>query len=497
MAFKRSAGILLHPTSLPGSYGIGTLGKHAFDFVDFLASAGISLWQILPLGPTGYGDSPYQSLSAFAGNPYLIDPEALCEEGLISSELVEESVQQNRGTIDFGRLFQEKNRMLDEAWKQFNRKGSSAAKLAFEEFSLRNASWLNDFSLFMAIKESFNHRSWTQWPEPLKIRNQKALKRFSIEHQDRVQRHKFVQFLFFQQWSTVKTYTNAAGIRIIGDIPIFVALDSADTWAHPELFQLDEHHTPTKVAGVPPDYFTATGQLWGNPLYDWEANRLRDYSWWIERMESTLAMVDILRIDHFRGFESYWAVPAEETTAVNGCWEPGPGRDLFDTIEANLGPLPIIAEDLGFVTKEVHELRDSLGFPGMRILQFAFENEGENIDYPHTYVRNCVVYTGTHDNDTCRGWLEHASAEARARALRYLGTDAETFSWDMIRTAWASCADLALAPMQDFLNLGSESRMNFPGKAGGYWTWRMADNSLSPELAERIRILGKTFFRIG
>lgn len=495
MAFKRSAGILLHPISLPGFHGCGTLGKNAFSYIDFLESAGIGLWQILPLGPTGYGDSPYQSLSAFGGNPYLIDPEILYLEGIIPKDILETSIQPNSGSIDYGRLFLKKNQLLDSAWKQFAAVASPAAKLHFEEFSLRNASWLDDFSIFMAIKESLNHDSWIQWPEALKIRSQKALEQFRREHQDRIQRHKFVQYLFFKQWEKLKAYANAKGIKIIGDIPIFVALDSADAWAHPELFQLDEHHSPIKVAGVPPDYFTATGQLWGNPLYDWEANRLRDYSWWISRMEATLAMVDILRIDHFRGFESYWAVPAGEATAINGQWEPGPRRELFDTIAANLGSLPIIAEDLGFVTKEVHHLRDSLGFPGMRILQFAFENEGENIDYPHTYVRNCVVYTGTHDNDTCRGWLDNASEAARTRALRYLGSSADSFSWDMIRTAWASCADLALAPMQDFLNLGSEARMNFPGKSGGYWRWRMTDNSLSSELAEKIRILGETYFR--
>lgn len=495
MNFPRSAGILLHPTSLPGPYGIGTMGTEARAFIDFLRRAGVGLWQVLPLGPTGYGDSPYQSLSAFAGNPYLIDPDALFPLGLVGKDEVAASRKPNTGKVDFGRLFVEKNKLLDTAWDRFKQSGPDRLAEDFDRFTDENSYWLEDFALFSAIKESQGFAPWNKWPPGLRKRQKAALSRCAHGKGDRLGRHKFVQFLFYRQWHELRAYAKERHVKIIGDIPIFVAYDSADTWSHPELFQLDDSGAPTKVAGVPPDYFTATGQLWGNPLYDWEANRRSGYDWWIARIKSTFALVDILRIDHFRGFESYWAVPAQDSTAANGRWEQGPGIELFTAIEAELGALPIIAEDLGFMTPEVHELRDSLGLPGMKILQFAFEPAEENGDHPHNYLKNCVVYTGTHDNDTCMGWLSGAKPDAKRRALHYTKGHYKSFAWDMIQTAWASPACMAVAPVQDLLMLGSEARMNFPGRQEGYWTWRMDDDALSPRIERKLRTLTKTYFR--
>jgi 4-alpha-glucanotransferase len=518
MKFQRSAGILLHPSSLPGPFGVGTLGAEARDFVDFLAEAGIGLWQILPLGPTGYGDSPYQCLSSFAGNPYLIDPRELASAGLAGPGDIEACAFPNRGKVDFGFLFERKDLLIDAAWKRFKghrgarfpegrddpaRGGASSydtSSYAYDEapfraFCDRSVFWLDDFALFLTIKGEQGHRSWDRWPEELRLRNPEALADFASSHGAKLEREKFAQFIFFTQWRALRAYAKSRGVRIIGDIPIFVARDSADTWAHPELFQLDGAGKPVKVAGVPPDYFTATGQLWGNPLYDWEANASEGYAWWISRIEAALDLVDILRIDHFRGFSEYWAVPAEDLTAERGNWEPGPGQALFDAIQKALGELPIIAEDLGFMTPEVQELRDRNGFPGMKILQFAFEPEGDNADYPHNYPAGSVVYTGTHDNDTCAGWLGTATKAAARRALAYVGGRRSGFAWNMLRAAWASPASMAVAPAQDLLGLGSEARMNFPGKQDGWWTWRMAEGALSPTLGRRLKALNRTFLR--
>ena len=513
MKFPRSAGILLHPSSLPGPFGIGTLGAEARAFVDFLADAETGFWQILPLGPTGYGDSPYQCLSSFAGNPYLIDPEELARAGLAERSDVVACKVPNTGRVDFGTLFARREALIDSAWERFKerQKASRTAypevrpaestgvpqfdQAAFRTFCAGNASWLDDFALFMTIKEDRGNGSWDSWPEELRLRKPSALGKFASGHGDRIEREKFSQFLFFAQWSALKSHAESRGVRIIGDIPIFVAWDSADTWAHPRLFQLDSGGHPGKVAGVPPDYFTATGQLWGNPLYDWKANRAEGYAWWISRIEAALSLVDVLRIDHFRGFSEYWAVPAEDTTAERGKWEPGPGADLFDAIQKALGELPIIAEDLGFMTPQVHELRDRYGFPGMKILQFAFEPEGDNPDYPHNYPRDSVVYTGTHDNDTSAGWLGTASSAAARRALAYVGGRRPAFAWNMLRTAWASPASIAVAPVQDLLGLGSEARMNYPGKQNGWWTWRMAEGALEPADARRLKALNRSCFR--
>lgn len=497
MKFPRSAGILLHPTSLPGPYGIGTMGAEARAFVDFLAEAGIGLWQTLPLGPTGYGDSPYQSLSAFAGNPYLIDPGVLRDQGLLGDAECRDAMWPNAGKVDFGRLFIERNRLLDAAWEKFSRDPPAGMREDLEAFIRRNSSWLEDYALFSAIKERCAHVRWDAWPAGLRMREKKALADFSGRYGHRTGRHRFVQYLFFRQWESLHKYANGNGVRIIGDIPIFMAYDSSDVWARSDLFQLDGNRNPVKVSGVPPDYFTSTGQLWGNPLYDWKACRAESYSWWIQRIKASLSMADILRIDHFRGFESNWAVPASHPTAEKGAWEPGPGKAFFKAVEAELGELPVIAEDLGFITPEVERLREDLGFPGMKILQFAFEPSTDNADYPHNYMRDSVVYTGTHDNDTCAGWLGEASVEARSRALAYVGGNRKSFARNMIRTAWASPACMAIAPAQDILGLGQEARMNFPGRPGGYWTWRMADGAFSPLIAKKLRRLGRIYFRLG
>ncbi len=487
MAFTRSAGILLHPTSLPGPDGIGDLGPEAYRWVNFLAESGCSLWQILPLGPTGYGDSPYQCFSAFAGNPYLVSPALLLEDGLLASEDLADRPEFPPERVDFGPVIQWKITLLDRAYRRFKRSSSQKRKAAFEEFQAANASWLPDFALFMAIKESQGGVSWDNWPEPLRRREPEALAAFSADNADSIQRHIFRQFLFFRQWDALHRYTAGKKIQIIGDVPIFVAFDSADAWSHPELFYFDEHGKPTVVAGVPPDYFSATGQLWGNPLYRWDYHRQTGYAWWVERVKSALSVVDIIRLDHFRGFAAYWEVKFGDPTAEKGRWVPGPGADLFEVIRGALGSLPIIAEDLGEITPDVIAMRDQLGLPGMKILQFAFAADPEDLFLPHNYVRNCVAYTGTHDNDTTLGWYQSAPENERDLARRYLARSGEDIAWDMIRAVWSSVAVYALAPLQDFLSLGNEARMNYPGRASGNWTWRFPAYALDEMLKARIK----------
>jgi len=497
MNIPRGCGVLLHPLSLGGPWLCGTLGKEARAFVDFCAEAGIGWWQVLPLGPTAYGDSPYQSPSAFAGNPYLIDPQPLADRGLLTPKELEsyraDASAGAPGSIDYGRLFLMNSALMDRAWRRF--KAQPQLQREFELFCSTHAGWLDDYALFAAIKETEGYHAWNEWPSALRRKERGALVRFAQEHADAVGRIKFSQFLFFSQWHALREYAHAQRVKIIGDMPIFAAYDSADVWAHPELFRLDAEGRPTHVAGVPPDYFTATGQRWGNPLYHWPIHKKQGYAWWIERVRHTLRLVDALRIDHFRGFEAYWAVPAGEPTAEHGRWEKGPGYDFFKALKEALGELPIIAEDLGFITPEVTKLRDELGFPGMRIVQFAFESEEDNPDYPHNYPRHCIAYTGTHDNDTAAGWFLHASESAKRRALAYMRASGKTFSWDLIRTAWASPAMLAVAPMQDFLGLGSEARMNFPGTVAGWWRWRMKPEDLTGALSRKIRRLSKVYFR--
>ncbi len=495
--FERSSGILFHPTSLPGKYGIGTLGKEAYAFIDFLKKSKQKLWQIFPLGPTGYGDSPYQSFSSFAGNPYLIDFDLLIEAHLLSEEdLKDIFFGDNEEYIDYGAIYNQKYPLLRKAYENFKSSDNNEMKGSLENFKRENSSWLNDYSLYISLKNHFNGLPWNEWAQDIKNREDGAMHHYRSELADDIEYHNFIQFLFFKQWGDVKRYANENGIKIIGDIPIFVAADSSDAWANPEIFLFDKERKPVKVAGVPPDYFSATGQLWGNPLYNWEKLKETNYSWWVERVRANLSTCDIIRIDHFRGFEAYWAVPYGDDTAINGQWEPGPGIDLFNAIKSQLGELPIIAEDLGLMTQGVIDLREATGFPGMKILGFAFDSGEENDYLPHTYTKNCVVYTGTHDNDTLVGWFQKAKEEDRQFARDYLNSRSDDeIHWDAIRGAWSSVACMAISPVQDFLGLGSEARINTPGVASGNWQWRLKQGVLTNELAERIAKLTKIYSR--
>lgn len=495
--FERSSGILFHPTSLPGKYGIGTLGKEAYAFIDFLKKSRQKLWQIFPLGPTGYGDSPYQSFSSFAGNPYLIDFDLLIEAHLLSEEdLRDVFFGDNEEYIDYGAIYNQKYPLLRRAYENFKSSDNHEMRENLEHFKRENASWLNDYSLYISLKNHFNGLPWNEWAHDIKNREHEAMEHYKNELADDVEYHNFIQFLFFKQWGDVKRYANENGIKIIGDIPIFVAADSSDAWANPEIFLFDEERKPVKVAGVPPDYFSATGQLWGNPLYNWQKLKETNYSWWVERVRANLSTCDIIRIDHFRGFEAYWAVPYGDDTAINGQWEPGPGIDLFNAIKSQLGELPIIAEDLGLMTQGVIDLREATGFPGMKILGFAFDSGEENDYLPHTYTKNCVVYTGTHDNDTLIGWFQKAKEEDRQFARDYLNSRSDDeIHWDAIRGAWSSVANMAISPVQDFLGLGSEARINTPGVAAGNWQWRLKHGVLTDELADRIAKLTKVYSR--
>jgi 4-alpha-glucanotransferase len=495
--FERSSGILFHPTSLPGKYGIGTLGKEAYAFIDFLKKSRQKLWQIFPLGPTGYGDSPYQSFSSFAGNPYLIDFDLLIEAHLLSEEdLRDVFFGDNEEYIDYGAIYNQKYPLLRKAYENFKSSDNHEMRENLEHFKRENASWLNDYSLYISLKNHFNGLPWNEWAHDIKNREHGAMEHYKNELADDIEYHNFIQFLFFKQWGDVKRYANENGIKIIGDIPIFVAADSSDAWANPEIFLFDEERKPVKVAGVPPDYFSATGQLWGNPLYNWQKLKETNYSWWVERVRANLSTCDIIRIDHFRGFEAYWAVPYGDDTAINGQWEPGPGIDLFNAIKSQLGELPIIAEDLGLMTQGVIDLREATGFPGMKILGFAFDSGEENDYLPHTYTKNCVVYTGTHDNDTLIGWFQKAKEEDRQFARDYLNSRSDDeIHWDAIRGAWSSVASMAISPVQDFLGLGSEARINTPGVAAGNWQWRLRHGVLTDELAERIAKLTRVYSR--
>jgi 4-alpha-glucanotransferase len=486
MKFNRSSGMILHPTSLPGPYGIGEMGPTVLRWLDFLDEAGCSLWQVLPLGPTGYGDSPYQCFSAFAGNPYLISLEVMLSEGLVSYNDLIDMPAFLEEKVDFGGLIPWKNNVLNRAYQRFLQSASASTKAAYQDFITAQTDWLPDFALFMAIKESFGGGSWINWPEPLRRREPKALQEARARYDEAIDRHLFRQFLFFRQWSNVKAYAAEKEIQIIGDIPIFVAHDSADVWSHPELFFLDQSGRPSVVAGVPPDYFSATGQLWGNPLYRWEVHRSTNYEWWIRRFKAVLALVDIVRLDHFRGFAGYWEIPGDALTAEIGQWVPGPGADLFEKVQQSLGSLPIIAEDLGVITPDVVELREKFNLPGMKILQFAFASDAEDPFLPHNYPNNCVVYTGTHDNDTALGWYKRVDEQERAAYRKYFDRDGSNISWDLIRGVWASVAIFGLAPLQDFLSLDNEARMNYPGNPSGNWSWRMPPAAINEPLIEKI-----------
>jgi 4-alpha-glucanotransferase len=488
-SYPRSSGVLLHPTSLPGR-GIGDLGGAAHRFVDWLAEAGQRLWQILPLVPVNEGGSPYNGLSAMGGNPLLVSPEALVRDGLLkASETGGEELPDDR--VDFPRVIAWKDALLRRAWMAFRAGAALELRPEFDAFRARNAGWLEDYALFRALRAEHGGAAWCDWEEGLRLRHPDALARAAHRLEGEVELHEFRQWLFDRQWRALRDHAHGRGVRIVGDVPIFVAYDSADVWAHPELFELDAEGRPTVVSGVPPDYFSATGQRWGNPLYRWDRMREDGFRWWTERFRRTLEMVDVVRIDHFRGFESYWEIEADEETAVHGAWRPGPGTELFEAVRRELGELPLIAEDLGLITREVEELRDELRLPGMRVLQFAFgEDDAENPHLPDNHPENSVAYTGTHDNDTTLGWLGAAGAEERARAGRLVGAGEEA-GWAMIRAVMESRAKLAVVPLQDLLGLGSEGRMNTPGTGEGNWAWRFREGALTPALAHRLRDLAR------
>lgn len=481
----RRSGILLHPTSLPGPYGIGTLGEPAYCFVDFLERAGQSLWQILPLGPTGLGNSPYQCFSSRAGNPLLIDVDLLIEAGLLEKETLPHSKITNPGTVDYVAVSSWKHSVLRMAEVQF-RKAKGPLTNDYTHFCEQNKAWLGEYGLFMALKEKFHGKSWQHWDREYRMCEPRALETAEEELSASIAFHHFCQFLFFRQWDLVKEYANSRGIRIIGDLPIYMAMDSADTWAHPEFFQLNEEKKPLAVGGVPPDYFSKTGQHWGNPLYNWEALQKEGFYWWIERLRANLRLFDVLRLDHFRGFSGYWSIPSGEITAMHGIWERGPGASFFHAVEQVLGKLPVIAEDLGVITPDVVALREQFHFPGMKILQFAFDTDGDNDYLPHNFIRNCVAYSGTHDNDTVTGWFAKLPAVTKKYVLGYLHSDGSEIAMDFIRLAWSSVADTAIVTMQDLLGLDSEARMNFPGSTTGNWQWRMPDGVVHDALADTL-----------
>ncbi len=498
MKLKRSAGLLLHPTSLPGRFGIGEINEAAYHWVDILVAAGQTVWQMLPLGPTGYGDSPYQTFSAFAGNPLLIDLTRLANEGYVPHQALEEAPIFPEERVDYGAVIAWKKPLLLGAYQRFVASADPAEMATFNAFCAEHdATWLHDYALFMALKEHFGGKAWDTWPQELRRREPAALAAWSERLSSTIMAHKFLQYQFFKQWGELKRYANERGIQILGDIPIYVAYDSADVWARQELFHLDEDGHLTVVAGVPPDYFSSTGQLWGNPLYRWDVMATQSYQWWIERVRMMLRQVDIVRLDHFRGFEAYWEVPAGEETAVNGRWVEGPGAELFEALFNALGEVPIIAEDLGVITPEVEALRDRFGFPGMKVLQFAFDGDAANPYLPHNYERNCVVYTGTHDNDTTRGWFESTSERERAFCLSYLGYTPDDIAWALMRLAASSVAALAVFPVQDVLGLGSEARMNMPSRATGNWAWRLRENQLTADHVDRLAELAETYGRMG
>lgn len=504
MPFVRSSGVLLHPTSFPGRYGIGDLGEAAYRFVDFLQQSGQSLWQVLPLGPTGYGDSPYQCFSAFAGNPLLVDLEQLVGDDLLTwEELNRDLPAFPADKVDYGWVIHWKLPLLKHTYGRFLAHASPELELEFKLFCVEQADWLDDYALFMALKDAHGGAAWNTWEMDIRTRQPEAMARWRSEVGEAVSMHKYLQWLFFRQWTRLKDYANTRGIQIIGDIPIFVAADSSDAWANPDLFYMDKAGQLTVVAGVPPDYFSETGQLWGNPLYRWDEMARTGYRWWIARFRAILSQVDIIRVDHFRGFYDYWEIPAGQPTAVKGRWVLGPGPDLFHAVQAALGEVQIIAEDLGFFEPEAKAGMDAImhtfNFPGMKVLQFGFLSGPNDQFLPHNFESpNLVVYPGTHDNDTTVGWWENSSiATERAYALLYLDkADGEDIAWDMIRLAWSSIAKLALASGQDLLSLGAEARMNLPGRPGGNWQWRYPAGALDQTIQERLLVLTAIFGRL-
>ena len=489
----RCSGILMHISSLPGPYGVGTMGKNAFRFVDFLEDAGQSVWQILPLTPTGYGDSPYQSCSTFAGNHYLIDLEALVEEKLLKKEeLSSIRWSWSETKADFGLLYNNRLNVLRKAYDRF------AAQEELDAFCAENAGWLPDFALFMALKDRFGGKPWYQWDKALKFRDSKAIETARQELKEEIRFFCFVQYLFYKQWNALRAYAHGKGIRIIGDVPIYVPYDSVEVWKDTQLFQLDEKLDPVSVAGCPPDAFSADGQLWGNPLYRWDVMAEDGFAWWIRRLAAAGELYDIVRMDHFRGLEAYWSIPYGDATAKGGKWIKGPGMDFVNAVKKGLPELNMIAEDLGFLTQEVLDLRDASGYPGMKILEFAFDSREPSEYLPHTYPQNSVCYTGTHDNMTMRQWFDTATPEAIAYASEYMKlSEQEGLVWGVIRTAMSSVSDWAIIQMQDYLDLGGDARMNFPGKCDGTnWVWRAKEGFASHELAQRIRAMTALYGRL-
>ncbi len=528
MSLQRKSGILAHPTSFESRFGIGDLGQGTYDFIDFLEKSNQKIWQTLPLGPTSFGDSPYQCFSTFAGNHFLISPDVLVSEGYLTNSDLENHPHFNDYKVEYGPVIEYKNGLLKIAYKNFKSSATKEQKKSYDDFCKSNA-WLEDFTLFMALKyhfiaersntfESKEYKAykeknkevltenqindffygavWNSWTEDLVARKPAAIKEWTKKLEDEINYYKFTQYEFFRQWALVKAYANKKDIEVIGDIPIFIAMDSSDVWANPELFYLDKLGNPTEVAGVPPDYFSVTGQLWGNPLYDWAANKKQGFKWWIERIKAMVTVSDVIRIDHFRAFDEYWAIPYGEPTAVNGEWKKGPGADLFHAVKKALGDLPIIAEDLGLMTQGVIDLRDGLNLPGMKILQFAFTQDEENDYIPHNFKHsNCIVYTGTHDNDTTLGWYEKTSEADRDLVRRYLNVSGDDIAWDLIRLCWSTTAEYAIAPVQDLLSQNSDCRMNTPGVAVGNWQYRFKNSDLSNNIAEKLIYLGGLFGR--
>ena len=493
----RTAGIILHITSLPGKFGIGDLGSDAYKFVDFLESSGQKLWQILPIGPTGYGDSPYSCFSAFAGNYLFISPEFLVEKGLLRKENILDLPNFNSSKVEFGKVHEYKLSLLRKSFENFNNSENNL-KSSFEKFCNENQEWLYDFALFMSAKNEHNGIEWSKWDEGLAQRKEESLKEWSDKLRDEIQYHKFVQFLFTRQWNKLKKYANKKNIKIIGDVPIFIAYDSSDLWANKEYFKVDKNGKAISVAGVPPDYFSPTGQLWGNPIYRWDVMEKDNFSWWVKRIRHQLKYVDILRIDHFRGFDAYWEIPGNAHTAEKGKWIKTPGEKLFNALKNQLGELPIIAEDLGVITKSVNKLRNKFNFPGMNILQFAFGDGMENRFLPHNYKQNSVVYTGTHDNDTTRGYFDKVKTKKNniyKHVQEYLNYHDDDLTQELIRTAYASSANMAIIPMQDVLNLGTEARMNFPGTLGDNWNWRFTWEQIDKNLASKYKRLTELYER--
>lgn len=490
----RASGILLPVSSIPSAYGIGAFSKEAYEFVDFLKESGQTYWQILPLGPTGYGDSPYQSFSTFAGNPYYIDLEKLIQAGFLTREQCQDyDWGESENYVDYEKIYLSRFKVLKKVFEKSEIENNGA----FCTFVKENDFWLADYALYMAVKDSFQGKSWSEWDEDIRLRKPEAIEKYSSQLKEQILFYEFQQYLFAEQWMQLKKYANEKGIHIIGDIPIYVAFDSADTWANPELFQFDENCMPTGVAGCPPDSFSATGQLWGNPLYRWEYHKETGYAWWMQRISYCYKLYDVVRIDHFRGFDEYYNIPFGDTTAQFGKWEKGPGYDLFRVMKEKLGDKAVIAEDLGFLTPSVIELVKKTGYPGMKILQFAFDSREESDYLPHNYSANSVVYTGTHDNDTTMGWYQTVGEHDRSFAKKYLNIkDDEDMVWNFIRAAIASVSDIAIIPMQDYLSLGSEARINVPSTLGNNWKWRMIKGQTDKELAEKICKMCKLYGRV-